>query len=42
MNDDELIKLIASIWRARTDRYSEERWQREQRGKRIEMYQVGG
>ena len=42
-SDDELFQLIASAWRRRTDRYSEQRDFLEslRRGK-IEMYQIGG
>jgi len=49
-SDDELRDLIRSVWRVRTDRYSEERGEildREadgvsSRDRRVEMYQIGG
>ena len=47
-DDDALRELIASTWRARTDRYSEERSGLLQvegttpRRERVEMYQIGG
>ena len=44
--DEELAELIGSIWRRRTDRYSEERAQvtrfQRSRERKIEMYQIGG
>jgi cyclic pyranopterin phosphate synthase len=42
--DTELRTLLTSSWRARSDRYSEERAQRDERKplRRLEMYQVGG
>jgi cyclic pyranopterin phosphate synthase len=41
--DDELRELIAGVWRARADRYSEERAQLPLRApRRLEMYQLGG
>jgi cyclic pyranopterin phosphate synthase len=49
-SDDELRDLIRSVWRVRSDRYSEERGEildREadgvrSRDRRVEMYQIGG
>ena len=46
VSDADLLELIASVWRVRSDRYSEERGQltpeaRQDRG-RMEMYQLGG
>jgi cyclic pyranopterin phosphate synthase len=42
-SDEELSDLIASTWRRRTDRYSEERSSRTNPPpRRIEMYQIGG
>ncbi len=42
-SDQELSDLIASIWRRRIDRYSEERSSRtDPPPRRIEMYQIGG
>jgi cyclic pyranopterin phosphate synthase len=48
-SDDELRDLMAGIWRARSDRYSEERTailrgelEDEGRSERVEMYQIGG
>jgi cyclic pyranopterin phosphate synthase len=45
-SDEELAALLAGVWRRRVDRYSEERaevarFQRE-RGRKVEMYQIGG
>ena len=44
--DQELAELIGSVWRRRTDRYSEERAQvtrfERSRARKIEMYQIGG
>ena len=45
-SQEELLELIASVWRVRSDRYSEQRSQltpeaRQDRG-RMEMYQLGG
>ena len=41
--DEDLSELIASTWRRRTDRYSEERSSRtDLPPRRIEMYQIGG
>ena len=43
--DDELSRLIASIWTRRTDRYSEERaaaTPNMHRPSKVEMYQIGG
>ncbi len=43
-SDRELRQLITSTWQRRTDRYSEERFQRDrsEAKRKIEMYQVGG
>lgn len=42
-DDAELLKLIEGIWRARTDRYSEERpWRAGNGERKVEMYQIGG
>jgi cyclic pyranopterin phosphate synthase len=43
-SDEELLGLIAAVWRARTDRYSEQRASlREAEGKdKVEMYYIGG
>ena len=45
-DDEELAGLIGSVWRRRTDRYSEERAQvtrfQRSRERKIEMYQIGG
>ncbi|OQY84067.1 MAG: hypothetical protein B6D42_06085 [Anaerolineae bacterium UTCFX5] len=40
-SDAELTHLIQSVWRARTDRYSELRG-RVDEGEKIEMYYIGG
>jgi len=41
--DEELLARMAGTWRARADRYSEQRAQRQRSTpRRIEMYQVGG
>jgi len=45
-DDDTLRDLIGGVWRARTDRYSEERAMRNRRANpgagKIEMYEIGG
>jgi len=49
-DDDELRHLMSGIWKARTDRYSEVRFEEEERkreasdkdGKKIQMYEIGG
>ena len=45
-SDAELSELIGSVWRRRVDRYSEERAEvtsfERTRGRKIEMYQIGG
>jgi len=44
-SDEELLEILAGVWRRRSDRYSEERAARTspaRAGQRIEMYQVGG
>ena len=42
-SDDDLMEIIADCWRARTDRYSEERFNRTPApAGKIEMYQIGG
>jgi len=43
--DEEMVELLASVWRARDDRYSELRGMAprgDETGKKIEMYQIGG
>ncbi len=42
--DDELARILEGTWRARRDRYSEERSSRAQPSgrRRLEMYQIGG
>ena len=43
--DSDLTDIIAGVWRARTDRYSEERTQlteAERADRKVEMYQIGG
>jgi cyclic pyranopterin phosphate synthase len=43
--DDDLRDIIAGVWRRRDDRYSEERSalsEFERRGRKVEMYQIGG
>ncbi len=41
--DDEVLEIITACWRARTDRYSEERFLRAPApAGKIEMYQIGG
>ena len=43
--DQELLELISGVWGARTDRYSEERFDLVATGsprRKIEMYQIGG
>ena len=41
--DEEIEELLERVWRARTDRYSEERTAPTgPRAKKIEMYQIGG
>ena len=41
-SDEELRSLIASCWRQRSDRYSEQRGQQDQIKVKVEMYRVGG
>ena len=42
-DDEELINYIKNIWTEREDRYSELRFEhRKDRGKRVEMFRVGG
>ena len=43
-SDDELRAIVESVWRVRSDRYSEERTALTsgERAERIEMYQIGG
>ena len=42
-DDEALSGLIRGTWRARTDRYSEERpWRASQGERKVEMYQIGG
>jgi len=43
-DDDELYAMISSTWSSREDRYSEERFEREDilARRKVEMYQVGG
>ena len=44
-SDEELRDFIISVWKARKDRYSEERWEILKRGeklRKIEMFKVGG
>jgi cyclic pyranopterin phosphate synthase len=47
-SDAEMLERIGSVWRKRSDRYSEERAQltetpqHESASRRIEMYQIGG
>ena len=42
-SDADLIGLLQSIWRGRTDRYSEQRGRERQPGEaRVEMYRMGG
>lgn len=49
-DDDELRRLMSGIWAARDDRYSEIRFEEEERkrmepakgGKKIQMYEIGG
>jgi GTP 3',8-cyclase len=41
-SDDELAEIVASIWRARTDRYSEIRSSETRDVKRVEMFHIGG
>ena len=42
--DKELLKMLQSLWRARIDRYSEERlsFTETQSERKVEMYQIGG
>ncbi len=42
IDDDALRDLMASIWIARTDRYSEQRTEETTRDDRIEMFHIGG
>ena len=43
-SDDELEAVIAGVWRARTDRYSEQRasYGGQTTGQKVEMYRIGG
>ena len=41
-SDEELKELMASVWRLRTDRYSEERTAETTARRKIEMYHIGG
>ena len=41
-SDDELAEIVANIWRARTDRYSEIRSSETRDVKRVEMFHIGG
>jgi len=40
--DDELVELVAAVWTARDDRYSERRSEATVSGRRIEMFAIGG
>ncbi|GAB4408511.1 MAG: GTP 3',8-cyclase MoaA [Anaerolineae bacterium] len=40
--DAELLELVAGVWRARTDRYSELRAQLDMPRTKVEMYHIGG
>jgi cyclic pyranopterin phosphate synthase len=41
-SDTELLELLTSAWRSRTDRYSEERAEGKDRSEKVEMYYIGG
>ena len=42
-NDQELLDIIRGVWRARVDRYSEQRYQlRQSRAEKVEMFHIGG
>jgi cyclic pyranopterin phosphate synthase len=41
-SDDELAEIVANIWRARSDRYSEIRSSETRDVKRVEMFHIGG
>lgn len=41
-SDDELLGIVARIWGARADRYSELRARRSDGGDKVEMYHIGG
>ena len=41
-NDDEIATVLANIWRARTDRYSEERSEATPGLRKVEMSHIGG
>jgi len=42
VGDDALAALLAGVWRARGDRYSEERAESAARREKIEMFRIGG
>jgi cyclic pyranopterin phosphate synthase len=44
-SDEEMKSIITSVWKARTDRYSEERWKHTEelhKRKKVEMSHIGG
>ena len=46
-SDEELLELVVDRWRARSDRYSEQRWRRMEAGfvpaePKVEMFRIGG
>jgi cyclic pyranopterin phosphate synthase len=40
--DAELLELISGVWRRRVDRYSELRGDESRRGRKVEMFHIGG
>lgn len=41
-SDEEVLSVIANVWKARTDRYSEIRSEETREQRKVEMYHIGG